>query len=437
MTKGLTSGLRTRRSRAFETRHAHLLVAKTEGLRTVRSARARIAAGALYGAAAIAQQSWGASALPLVAILASGVAHAAATHHDGRPGLLSRRLVALGVISETPRPSDRSVNIPGLMESLAWLLALVPGLYLMHPESDWSRVAQVAAVYLASLASNIALDASHYRPLEGSGAAVLANDALRAGAGPLCALLIAALFPWALHPDLRLLSFTLAAGQLGITVRVRDHELLLAATKEVCDYHQELGRADVVRDIHAQMSPPLGKLVGEAQERSLGATMPDLYGLVIDADGGLREVLHANSSIDSSSHPDWPGTLIADVSHKAGLYGIPGRMECAPDLVISSTDRRLARALLADLVSNAGKSGATSIDAVIERDGDLWSLSVTDDGRPFPPGTEFPITLRPGGSLVRHHASLTALGGSLGLAGAPHTKTVTARWTARATGEGR
>ena len=391
--------------------------------------------GFLYGLAGLADHVAWVPVLAVVALVASGIAFAAARHHDGEPGHLSRRLVDIGMIGDAPQHSHRGINIPGVLESLAWLLALVPGLYLMPPEGAWPRVAQVAAaVFLASLASNIALDAAHYRPMQGSSVGVRAHDALRAAAGPLCAVLVMALFPWALHPDLRLVSFVLAAGQLCITVRVRDHELLLSATKGVCDYHQEVGRTNVIRDVHARMSPPLGKLVGEAQEVSLGATFPDLYGLVIDADGGLREVLDANDGTAPAPAADWPGGLTSLVSRIAGLYGIHGSLACAPNLVIDTTDQRLARVLLADLVGNACTAGATSVDAVIERDGDSWVLSVSDDGRPFPPGTEFPATLRAGGSLARHRAALQQLGGSLQLVDGPTTKTVTARWTAESLG---
>lgn len=141
----------------------------------------------------------------------------------------------------------------------------------------------------------------------------------------------------------------------------------------------QLGRDQILRDIHGALSTELRQL--EQQAREFRLSSPALYELAVNASSSLRETLTlTDESRETSTTTD---TLTAPVLTLTRAEGASASFRIRVD-ELHRSDREIARYVLNELVSDALLAGASRVDVEIVRDRQHIVVTVRDNGSPIP-----------------------------------------------------
>ena len=288
----------------------------------------------------------------------------------------------------------------------------------------WARLIMLAAAvgFFISTSLLIYNDHTWFNPAETDPPAW--HEVFRLLAGPIAAGIVCLIvLPADWGPDGWWAALAISLVPLTINLRISDTDLIMGVLPRLVQEESHAGRELVINETHGALSTNLRLL--EQQAREVRAVAPALYDLAVSANSRLRETLTlARLGQESSTALQ---NLEAPVLTLARAVGARAEVQVTVDR-LGPADRDLARLVLNDLVGNALNAGAGDVRVTIAPDGPRVVISVTDDGPPMAPA----VWKTPGTSSARLEARLTDLSGSLCSTQQAGTKTVTARWAARA-----
>lgn len=265
----------------------------------------------------------------------------------------------------------------------------------------------------------------------------LGAELLRRFAGPATAVVTAAAVLPASWPPAAMPA-VVACSLLPVLVSARLYDLdhLLAHAVPLLREQAQVGRDEVLREIHGALSTELRQL--EQHARDYRGVAPELYERAVDVNSGLREtLLLADEERDTSTSAD---TVMASVLTLTRAEGATVTTRVGVQR-LSDADRELVRYLLNELVLGALGAGATRLDLTVDEvDGQQpapcrgLSVSVTAaaPGQPPPQPDDVERGLAQG-ALHALVEQLAPLPGTLSITEAPAggSTTWTARWPAR------
>jgi signal transduction histidine kinase len=348
--------------------------------------------------------------------------------------LLLPALVALG-LELRPRPGATGVthlawwtwSAPVLVAVPAWVLVDLP--FVLRA---WALAS--AMVVVVSVVTAVCIAPGWFDPERRSRAAA---EWLRRAAGPLAAGGSAAIVvPADWPPDALPAVWALAVLPLVVGSRVGALDRTVRNAVPLIQHQGQLGRDQVLREIHGVLSTELRQLEQYARHHRTEA--PALYERAVTANSSLRETLTlSDERRETSTTTD---TLLAPVLTLIRAEGaaVDARIEVA---WLHPSDREVARYVLNELVGNALRAGASRLQVTITDGRDTAAgsgpvprpgpgtvmIEVTDDGDAFP----VERWGRPGSGAARLRDLLSARDGVLTPPDHPSPpKTVRARWRA-------
>lgn len=427
---------------------SHLLVLGDD--RWEKSARARVILGALYAATALVDAfitrlsgsflvpASGAFLMMFGSFLAWRIARVstnrsvrsweAGTPHLGRMPVSERVMFVRWFVSLDDSLWNRqSVNASGTFEFLG-VLAAGWGLYSFEDPRIAILAMGLAVTYLASASINVFTDASLFLP----GLPTLGwLERTRRLIGPIgfliCFLIAVPAFDRFGQEDgaaplanaWQWVAAVISAAMLGVGVRVRQHESAVTRAAQLAELRQQFGRKEIAQILHGEVTLRAKMLLVETQDRT--EVPGDVRDAIRDLDGLIREMHYLENYVGRGT--DWPGVLRAKADELLAKDGFRISFLIDEDQSISAQDRQVARAAFAEFSGNALVSGARTGECEISREGEMWSLTFSDDGTPINPSA----WKRPNGGLERLELLLAAVGGELRITA---VKSVTARWRA-------
>ncbi|WP_344710920.1 ATP-binding protein [Aeromicrobium flavum] len=305
-------------------------------------------------------------------------------------------------------------NISGVLEFLG--AACLGGLLYWFTDPYMALLSLAGTIaYLVSINLGMYLDPSLYFPGTKDNCAF---SILRACAGPVALLVACAVALPAFDDEHRLTALALCLALLGVGPRIHETDASFASATDLVLSARRDGRADINAAVHDHLMQPVGHLFRTLEQR------PDLdrefFDDVRNLNGAIREVLALDREPEKGL--DWPGVLLGRAEEIMGETGMRTELEVGPGS-ISDMDRRIARLVMDEFLTNAVKAGASEARGYVGLHDGQWTITVSDDGRPIDPET----WLRPHGGLSRLLRMLKQHSGRLDI---ESPKTVTASWRA-------
>lgn len=316
---------------------------------------------------------------------------------------------------------------------LAALLLVVAPVWIvvdLSPARRWLALSAALTV-LVSVITALCVQPAWYDPERSMPASW---EWIRRLSGPLTAMgTVAIVVPGPWPSDLMPAVWALAAVPLITGARVYGVDQSLRHALPVIREEGQLGRDQILRDIHGALSTELRQLEQRAREFRL--TSPALYEVAVNANSGLRETLTlAEENRETSTTTD---TLTAPVLTLTRAEGASAAFHIqAGDL--DANDREIARYVLNELVGDALRGGASRLEVKIVREVQHLVVTVRDDA-PAEDGADVAsegqqrTASRSGSGSAQLEQKLIALSGSLAVHEPTDepSRTVVARWRAR------
>lgn len=369
--------------------------------------------------AALSARAWLAVSLVLVALAGPVLNYLMLVYHQG---YLRRNRVLRLVADSTDRTEGRQqLNLPAYVELVGLVTLIATFSYVTVDLPTTIRLVGLmcAVAYASSVAHGIYGDHTWFNPAETHPPRW--HELLRTLAGPSTAALVALIaLPGSWTSDERVAVLVISGLAMVVGYRQWDLDPIIAELPAAVEEERRRGRELVVAETERALSDSLTGLRRLAEEHRDEA--PLLYELASDASCGLRAILDDDGQ--PVGRPLTIDAMLGPVLTLARAIGVRLEVTMQADPV-GQQDAELVSWVLKDLVGNAINADATTIDALVTREGTDLVVSVDDDGGPL----HSSVWKTPGTSSARLEQHLAALSGSLELGVGGGGKVVLARWS--------